>query len=307
MRFDLSRVSVLSQEAPAQHHPRAPVVPAGRHQHRLPQGEWGPHWDEWADENGDLGPVYGYQWRSWPNPGGGHTDHRPAHRPNQEQPAQPAPRECLESSFIEEMALPPCHCLLQFHVQDGRRAASSTSGLPTPSLGVPFNIASYALLTMTTAQVCDLELGDFVHTFGDVHLYLNHVDQAREQLTRDTRELPVMRINPDVRISLPSVSRTSSSSTTTPIRTSRRPSRLTPTFAPCAFPHCGRCGQRCHRKGQRPDRTLRDDMAFFKTTKGHHDRAARIGRAFPSDSAPPGRPTSPGLATRPLLLTAQCA
>ena len=158
-------------------------------------------WDEWADENGDLGPVYGYQWRSCPNPGGGHTDQivqlvdRIKNNPYSRRHVVSA----WNPSFIEEMALPPCHCLFQFHVQDGRLSCQLYQRSADTFLGVPFNIASYALLTMMVAQVCDLEPGDFVHTFGDVHLYLNHVDQAREQLTRDTRELPTMRMNPDVK------------------------------------------------------------------------------------------------------------
>ncbi|MEC7114140.1 MAG: thymidylate synthase [Bacteroidota bacterium] len=158
-------------------------------------------WDEWADENGNLGPVYGYQWRSWPNSGGGHTDQivqlidRIKNNPHSRRHVVSA----WNPSFIEEMALPPCHCLFQFHVQDGRLSCQLYQRSADTFLGVPFNIASYALLTMMIAQVCDLEPGDFVHTFGDVHLYLNHVDQAREQLTRDTRELPTMRINPDIK------------------------------------------------------------------------------------------------------------
>ena len=158
-------------------------------------------WDEWADEDGNLGPVYGYQWRSWPNPGGGHTDQivelvdRIKNNPYSRRHVVSA----WNPSFIEEMALPPCHCLFQFHVQDGRLNCQLYQRSADTFLGVPFNISSYALLTMMVAQVCDLEPGDFVHTFGDVHLYLNHVDQAHEQLSREPRALPTMRINPGVK------------------------------------------------------------------------------------------------------------
>ena len=158
-------------------------------------------WDEWADENGDLGPVYGYQWRSWPNLGGGSTDQivdlveRLKTNPYSRRHVVSA----WNPSFIEEMALPPCHCLFQFHVQDGRLNCQLYQRSADTFLGVPFNISSYALLTMMMAQVCELEPGDFVHTFGDVHLYMNHIDQAREQLTREPRALPAMRINPEVK------------------------------------------------------------------------------------------------------------
>ena len=158
-------------------------------------------WDEWADENGDLGPVYGYQWRSWPNPAGGSTDQivqlidRIKNNPHSRRHVVSA----WNPSFIDDMALPPCHCLFQFHVQDGRLNCQLYQRSADTFLGVPFNISSYALLTMMVAQVCDLEPGDFVHTFGDVHLYLNHVDQAHEQLSREPRTLPTMRINPDVK------------------------------------------------------------------------------------------------------------
>jgi thymidylate synthase len=158
-------------------------------------------WDEWADENGDLGPVYGYQWRNWPNPDGTHTD-QIAQLVDRIK-AQPHSRRHVVSawnpSFIDDMALPPCHCLFQFHVQDGRLNCQLYQRSADTFLGVPFNIASYALLTMIMAQACDLEPGDFVHTFGDVHLYLNHVDQAREQISRDVRSLPTMKINPEVK------------------------------------------------------------------------------------------------------------
>lgn len=158
-------------------------------------------WDDWADENGDLGPVYGYQWRNWPNPDGTHTDQ--IVQLIERIKANPHSRRHVISawnpSFIDDMALPPCHCLFQFHVQDGRLNCQLYQRSADTFLGVPFNIASYALLTMMIAQACDLQPGDFVHTFGDVHLYLNHVDQAREQLTREVRTLPTMKLNPDVK------------------------------------------------------------------------------------------------------------
>ena len=158
-------------------------------------------WDDWADENGDLGPVYGYQWRSWPNPDGTHTDQ--IAKLVEQIKTNPCSRRHVISawnpSFIDEMALPPCHCLFQFHVDNGRLNCQLYQRSADTFLGVPFNIASYALLTMMMAQVCDLEPGEFVHTFGDVHLYTNHVDQAREQLTREPRPLPQMWMNPDVK------------------------------------------------------------------------------------------------------------
>ena len=158
-------------------------------------------WDEWADENGDLGPVYGYQWRSWPNPDGTHTD-QIAKLVEQIKTNPYSRRHVISAwnpSFIGEMALPPCHCLFQFHVDNGRLNCQLYQRSADTFLGVPFNIASYALLTMMMAQVCDLEPGEFVHTFGDVHLYTNHVEQAREQLTREPRPLPQMWMNPDVK------------------------------------------------------------------------------------------------------------
>ena len=158
-------------------------------------------WDEWADENGDLGPVYGYQWRSWPNPDGTHTDQ--IAKLVEQIKTNPYSRRHVISAwnprFIDEMALPPCHCLFQFHVDNGRLNCQLYQRSADTFLGVPFNIASYALLTMMMAQVCDLEPGEFVHTFGDVHLYTNHVEQAREQLTREPRPLPQMWMNPDVK------------------------------------------------------------------------------------------------------------
>ncbi len=158
-------------------------------------------WDEWADDRGELGPVYGKQWRSWPNYDGGEVD----------QIAQvvemirqtPDSRRLIVSAWnvgqIDQMALPPCHTLFQFYVAEGRLSCQLYQRSADVFLGVPFNIASYALLTMMVAQVCDLEPGDFVHTFGDAHLYLNHFDQAREQLTREPRQLPTMKLNPDVK------------------------------------------------------------------------------------------------------------
>lgn len=157
-------------------------------------------WDEWADENGELGPVYGYQWRSWPNPDGSHTDQIKnlvdGIRKN------PDSRRHIVSawnpSFIEQMALPPCHCLFQFYVADGKLSCQLYQRSCDTFLGVPFNIASYALLTMMVAQVCGLKPGDFVWTGGDVHLYSNHIEQAQLQLTRDPRPLPAMKINTEV-------------------------------------------------------------------------------------------------------------
>ncbi len=155
-------------------------------------------WDEWADENGNLGPVYGYQWRSWPNPDGTHTDQ--IAKLVEGLKKNPDGRRHIVSawnpSFIEQMALPPCHCLFQFYVAEGKLSCQLYQRSADTFLGVPFNIASYALLTMMMAQVCGYEPGDFVWTGGDVHLYSNHVDQAKLQLTRDFRPLPTLRINP---------------------------------------------------------------------------------------------------------------
>ena len=158
-------------------------------------------WDAWADENGDLGPVYGYQWRSWPAPDGRHID----------QIAQlldmirknPDSRRLIVSAWnpalVDQMALPPCHSLFQFYVADGRLSCQLYQRSADIFLGVPFNIASYALLTMMVAQVCDLQPGDFIHTLGDAHLYSNHLEHARLQLTREPRPLPTMRLNSEVR------------------------------------------------------------------------------------------------------------
>ncbi len=157
-------------------------------------------WDEWADENGELGPVYGRQWRSWPAPDGRSID----------QVAQvvetirtnPNSRRLVVSAWnpaeVDDMALPPCHCLFQFWVGDGRLSCQLYQRSADVFLGVPFNIASYALLTMMVAQATGLEPGDFVHTLGDAHLYTNHLEQAREQLSREPRPLPTMHINPEV-------------------------------------------------------------------------------------------------------------
>lgn len=158
-------------------------------------------WDEWADENGNLGPVYGYQWRSWPNPDGSSTDQITKLIDGVKR--NPDSRRHIVSawnpSFIDQMALPPCHCLFQFYVADGKLSCQLYQRSCDTFLGVPFNIASYALLTMMIAQVCDLKLGDFVWTGGDVHLYSNHVEQAKLQLSREIRPLPSMKINPEVK------------------------------------------------------------------------------------------------------------
>ena len=158
-------------------------------------------WDEWADENGNLGPVYGSQWRSWPTPNGGHID----------QISQiintiknnPDSRRIIVSAWnvaeIEHMALPPCHAFFQFYVADGKLSCQLYQRSADIFLGVPFNIASYALLTMMVAQVCGLAAGDFIHTFGDAHIYNNHLEQVKLQLSRDPKPLPTMKINPAVK------------------------------------------------------------------------------------------------------------
>lgn len=157
-------------------------------------------WDEWADENGDLGPVYGAQWRSWPSPDGGSID-QIANVVDQIR-INPQSRRLIVSAWnpaeVDEMALPPCHCLFQFYVAEGRLSCQLYQRSADIFLGVPFNIASYSLLTMMIAQVTGLKPGEFIHTLGDAHLYHNHFDQAREQLTRTPKTLPYMRINPDV-------------------------------------------------------------------------------------------------------------
>jgi thymidylate synthase len=157
-------------------------------------------WDEWADADGELGPIYGYQWRSWPTPGGSHIDQLSAVINSIK--AVPDSRRHIVSSWnvadLSDMALPPCHALFQFYVAQGRLSCQLYQRSADIFLGVPFNIASYALLTHLIAQVCDLEVGDFVHTLGDAHLYLNHRDQARLQLTREPRPLPRLVLNAGV-------------------------------------------------------------------------------------------------------------
>ena len=158
-------------------------------------------WDEWADENGDLGPVYGYQWRSWPAPDGRHLDQ--IVQVVNDIRSNPDSRRHIVSAWnvadIPDMALAPCHTMFQFYVADGKLSCQLYQRSADVFLGVPFNIASYALLTQMVAQVCDLELGDFVHTLGDAHLYTNHLDQARLQLTREPRPLPRLTLDPSVR------------------------------------------------------------------------------------------------------------
>lgn len=158
-------------------------------------------WDEWADEQGDLGPIYGYQWRSWPAPDGRHID-QIAHILDQIR-RNPDSRRLIVSAWnvadIERMKLPPCHALFQFYVAEGRLSCQLYQRSADVFLGVPFNIASYALLTMMVAHVCGLAAGEFVHTLGDAHLYANHVEQATLQLTREPRPLPQLALNPDVR------------------------------------------------------------------------------------------------------------
>jgi thymidylate synthase len=154
-------------------------------------------WDEWADENGNLGPVYGYQWRNWPKPDGTHIDQITqvvnAIKKN------PDSRRLIVSAWnvadVDQMKLPPCHAFFQFYVADGKLSCQLYQRSADIFLGVPFNIASYALLTMMVAQVCGLKLGDFVHTLGDAHIYSNHMEQVKEQLSRDIRPLPQMHIN----------------------------------------------------------------------------------------------------------------
>src|SRR5690606_17733429 len=158
-------------------------------------------WDEWADADGELGPVYGHQWRHWPGRNGEEVDQ--IAKLVESLRRNPDSRRHIVTAWnpadVDRMALPPCHALFQFYVADGRLSCQLYQRSADIFLGVPFNIASYALLTLMLAQVCDLEPGDFVHSFGDAHLYLNHVDQAREQLSRDPRPFPRMRLNPEVR------------------------------------------------------------------------------------------------------------
>lgn len=157
-------------------------------------------WDEWADENGDLGPVYGHQWRSWPTADGHNIDQ--ITNVVEKIKSDPDDRRLIVCSWnvgeIGKMALPPCHCFFQFYVADGKLSCQLYQRSADIFLGVPFNISSYALLTMMVAQVCGLKPGDFVHTLGDAHLYLNHIDQAREQLSRTPYALPEMHMNPHV-------------------------------------------------------------------------------------------------------------
>ena len=157
-------------------------------------------WDEWADENGELGPVYGSQWRSWPTPDGRHIDQ--ITQVIEQIKHNPDSRRMIVSAWnvgvIESMALPPCHAFFQFYVAEGKLSCQLYQRSADTFLGVPFNIASYALLTMMMAQVCGLQPGEFVHTLGDAHLYSNHIEQAHLQLTRDFRPLPTMRMNPDI-------------------------------------------------------------------------------------------------------------
>lgn len=158
-------------------------------------------WNEWADENGELGPVYGHQWRSWPTADGGHIDQiaqiveQIKHTPDSRRIMCCA----WNVADVPNMALPPCHCLFQFYVADGKLSLQLYQRSADTFLGVPFNIASYALLLQMMAQVCDLEPGEFIHTTGDTHLYLNHLEQAELQLTREPRKLPRMLINPEVK------------------------------------------------------------------------------------------------------------
>jgi thymidylate synthase len=158
-------------------------------------------WDEWADENGELGPVYGHQWRSWPAPDGSGIDQ--ISQVLADIRRTPDSRRLIVSAWnpadVPRMALAPCHALFQFYVAEGRLSCQLYQRSADIFLGVPFNIASYALLTLMVAQVCELAPGEFIHTFGDAHLYLNHLDQAREQLSREPRPLPRMHLNPEVR------------------------------------------------------------------------------------------------------------
>ena len=158
-------------------------------------------WNEWADENGELGPVYGHQWRSWPNPDGGSIDQ--IANLIAEIRRNPDSRRLIVTAWnpadVPKMALPPCHCLFQFYVANGRLSCQLYQRSADIFLGVPFNIASYALLTMMVAQVTGLQPGEFIHTFGDAHLYLNHIAQAREQLSREPLPLPTMQLNPEVK------------------------------------------------------------------------------------------------------------
>ena len=158
-------------------------------------------WDEWADENGDRGPVYGHQWRSWPAPDGRSIDQ--LKQVLETLRTNPSSRRMVISAWnpgeLDKMALPPCHCLFQFYVADGKLSCQLYQRSADTFLGVPFNIASYALLTMMMAQVCGLQPGEFIHTFGDAHIYRNHFEQVALQLSREPRPLPTMHLNPDVK------------------------------------------------------------------------------------------------------------
>jgi len=158
-------------------------------------------WDEWADENGNLGPVYGHQWRSWPTKDGGSIDQ--ISQVIHQIKTNPDSRRLIVSAWnvadVNQMALPPCHSLFQFYVANGKLSCQLYQRSADTFLGVPFNIASYALLTMMIAQVCDLQVGEFIHTFGDTHLYTNHLEQVELQLSREIRTLPTMKINPAVK------------------------------------------------------------------------------------------------------------
>ena len=180
-------------------------------------------WDEWADENGELGPVYGHQWRSWPDYQGGTIDQ--IQHVCQQLQHSPDSRRMIVSAWnvaeVEQMALPPCHCLFQFYVAEGKLSLQLYQRSADTFLGVPFNIASYALLLQMMAQVTGLQAGEFIHTTGDTHLYLNHIEQAELQLTRSPRQLPIMHINPDVKTSLALSMRIFSWKTISRIRISR--------------------------------------------------------------------------------------
>lgn len=158
-------------------------------------------WDEWADEDGNLGPVYGHQWRSWPGKDGKTIDQ--IEQVLRQLKTNPDSRRIIVSAWnvtdVNQMALPPCHTLFQFYVAEGKLSCQLYQRSADVFLGVPFNIASYALLTMMFAQVCNLKLGEFIHTFGDTHLYSNHIEQANLQLGRELRPLPIMKINPEVK------------------------------------------------------------------------------------------------------------
>lgn len=158
-------------------------------------------WNEWADEKGQLGPIYGYQWRSWPTPDGNHIDQ--ISQAIEMIKHNPDSRRIIVSAWnvadIDKMALPPCHLLFQFYVVDGKLSCLMFQRSADLFLGVPFNIASYSLLTMMIAQVCDLQLGEFIHMLGDTHIYLNHLNQVDLQLTREPRQYPILKINPKIK------------------------------------------------------------------------------------------------------------